>query len=82
MVCEVLTGYPAGYWRDAIGGNRGIRDVLSDEDLILYSRCYDTAVTLFRAGFTDVEKIKPILQESFGGRINPADYGLRVEVAA
>lgn len=82
MVCEVLTGYPAGYWRDAIGGNRGIRDVLNDEDLILYSRCYDTAVTLFRAGFTDVEEIKPILQESFGGRINPADYGLLVSEAA
>ena len=75
MVAEVLTGHPAGHWRQAIGGNRGIRDVLNDEDLILYSRCYDTAVTLFRAGFTDMDKIKAILLESFGGRINPADYG-------
>ena len=75
MVAEVLTGHPAGHWRQAIGGNRGIRDVLNDEDLILYSRCYDTAVTLFRAGFTDMDKLKAILLESFGGRINPADYG-------
>lgn len=76
MVCEVLTGYPAGSWREAMGGNRGIRDVLSDEDLILYSRCYDTAVALFRSGLSNVEKIQSILQAAFGARINPADYGL------
>ena len=82
LVCEVLSGFPAGHWREALGGGRGIRDVLTTDDLVLYSRCYDVAASLFRAGYTDREDLKVALQASFGGRINAADYGLGVEEAA
>ncbi|MCG8994566.1 antA/AntB antirepressor family protein [Laribacter hongkongensis] len=82
LVCEVLSGFPAGHWREALGGGRGIRDVLTTDDLVLYSRCYDVAASLFRAGYTDREVLKVALQASFGGRINAADYGLGVEEAA
>ncbi|RZT89424.1 anti-repressor protein [Azospira oryzae] len=82
LVCEVLTGYPAGHWREALGGNRGIRDVLTTDDLVLYSRCYDVAASLFCAGYTDRKVLKDSLFPTFGHRINPADYGLLVRNAA
>lgn len=82
LVCEVLTGYPASHWREALGGNRGIRDVLTTDDLVLYSRCYDVATSLFRAGYTDRKVLKDALLPTFGLRIDPADYGLLVSKAA
>ncbi len=82
LVCEVLTGYPASYWREALGGKRGIRDVLTTDDLVLYSRCYDVATSLFRAGYTDRKVLKDALLPTFGLRIAPADYGLLVSEAA
>jgi len=76
LVCEVLTGYPAGHLRETLGGNRGIRDVLTTDDLVLYSRCYDVATSLFRAGYTDRKVLKEALLPTFGLKIALADYGL------
>lgn len=76
LVCEVLTGYAASYWRTALGGKRGIRDVLTTDDLVLYSRCYDVATSLFRAGYTDRKVLKEALLPTFGLKIALADYGL------
>jgi anti-repressor protein len=49
-VCEVVTGQPTGYWRDAFG--RGVRDVLDTADILAYSQCYETARALIAAGVT------------------------------
>jgi len=75
-VCEVLAGSPAGHLRETLGGNRGIRDVLTTDDLVLYSRCYDVATSLFRAGYTDRKVLKEALLPTFGLKIALADYGL------
>lgn len=72
LVCRILTGYSASEWKEAVG--RSIRNSLDTADLELYSRCYDMAVSLFRAGCNRDEVIQSMLAPTFGGRINIEDY--------
>lgn len=72
LVCRTLTGHSASEWKDAVG--RSIRNSLNTSDLELYSRCYDMAVSLFRAGCTKDEVIQSMLAPSFANRIKIEDY--------
>jgi len=72
LTCRILTGHSASEWKDAVG--RSIRNSLNTNDLDLYSRCYDMAVSLFRAGCSSDEAIQSMLAPSFGDRIKIEDY--------
>ncbi len=72
LVCRILTGHSASEWKSAVG--RSIRNSLDTSDLELYSRCYDMAVSLFRAGCSDDDVIQYMLAPSFGNRIDIEDY--------
>ena len=72
LTCWILTGRSASEWKDAVG--RSIRNSLNTNDLDLYSRCYDMAVSLFRAGCSSDEAIQSMLAPSFGDRIKIEDY--------
>lgn len=72
LVCRILTGHSASEWKESVG--RSIRNSLNTSDLELYSRCYDMAVSLFRAGCTKDEVIQSMLAPSFADRIKIEDY--------
>lgn len=72
LVCRILTGHSASEWKGTVG--RSIRNSLNTSDLELYSRCYDMAVSLFRAGCTKDEVIQSMLAPSFADRIKIEDY--------
>lgn len=71
-ICEVLTGHSTSYWRETFG--KGIRDMLNPEDLLQYSKCYETAWALINAGEGNKAKLVAILTPSYGGLIDPAKY--------
>lgn len=73
MVCEVLSGIPAGAWREATG--KGVRDTLDTTDLTSYSRAYDFAVCLMRGGMNR-KGVRVMLSANFANKINPARYGI------
>lgn len=79
LVCRVLTGYSASEWHQIVG--RRIRDSLDTADLDLYSRCYDMAVSLFRAGYSNDEVLIDPIAPTFGGKIDIAKYAEHVEAA-
>lgn len=72
LVCHILTGHSASEWKERVG--RSIRNSLDADDLELYSRCYDMAVSLFRAGCGRDEVLISMLSPSFGGAISISDY--------
>lgn len=72
LVCRVLTGHSTSEWREMVGWR--IRDSLDTADLELYSRCYDMAVGLFRAGYSKDDVLIHTLTPSFGNRIDIRDY--------
>lgn len=71
-VCEVVTGYPPGYWQEAFG--RRVRDVLDTDDLLTYSQCYETARALINSGFNNRAALVEILRKPYGGRVSLAKY--------
>lgn len=72
LVCRILTSHSASEWKERVG--RSIRNSLGTGDLELYSRCYDMAVSLFRAGCNRDEVLQSMLMPSFGERIRIEDY--------
>lgn len=72
LVCQTLTGYSTSEWREAVG--KSIRDSLCTSDLETYSRCYDMAVSLFRAGYSNDKVLLDALAPTFGGSISIDDY--------
>ena len=76
MVCEVLSGIPAGVWREATG--KGVRDTLDTEDLTTYGRAYSNAVFLLQGG-TGRAKVREMLSACYANKINPEKYGLTGE---
>ncbi len=71
LVCQILTGYSTSEWREIVG--KSIRDSLCTSDLETYSRCYDMAVSLFRAGCGQADVLINMLDPTFGGSINIDD---------
>lgn len=71
-VCEVVTGYPPGYWQDTFG--RRVRDVLDTDDLLTYSQCYETARALIDSGFNKLAILVQVLRKSYGGRVSLVKY--------
>ena len=57
MACEIVTGKPAGYWREALGSGRGVRDVLANGDLHQYQQFYAMLVGLLQAGIEGKEAL-------------------------
>lgn len=72
LVCQILTGYSTSEWREAVG--KSIRDSLCTSDLETYSRCYDMAVSLFRAGCGKDDVLINMLAPTFGSSIKIDDY--------
>lgn len=79
LVCRILTGHSASEWHQIVG--RRIRDSLDTADLDLYSRCYDMAVSLFRAGYANDKVLIDPMAPTFGGKIDIAKYAEHVEAA-
>jgi anti-repressor protein len=72
LASEIITGCPAGEWRETHG--RGIRDVLEPVDLNLYRSCYEMLVGLVVAGITADDELIKMVSPMFGNRINAASY--------
>lgn len=72
LASEIITGCPAGEWRETHG--RGIRDVLEPVDLNLYRSCYEMLVGLVVAGITADDGLIKMVSPMFGNRINAASY--------
>lgn len=72
LASEIITGCPAGEWRETHG--RGIRDVLEPVDLNLYRSCYEMLVGLVVAGITADDELIKMVSPMFGKRINAASY--------
>lgn len=79
LVCRILTGHSASEWHQIVG--RRIRDSLDTADVNLYGRCYDMAISLFRAGFSNDEILIDAIAPTFGGKIDIARYAEHVGAA-
>lgn len=75
---EVLSGARAGQWREILGSNNGIRDVLTVQDLAIYGDAYFAALTLLEA-LGSTEKAMKAIQKRYGSRINADRYLLTIE---
>lgn len=74
LACEIITGCPAGEWRETLGGGRGIRDVLEPEDLNVYRSCYEMLVGLVVAGITADDELIKMVSPMFGNKIDTDSY--------
>ena len=72
MVPEVLSGKDAGWWRDEFG--KGIRDVLSNDDLITYDKAMELVSQLIKGGIRKKGQIKQMVESNYGGAIDIQDY--------
>lgn len=75
LVCEVLTGQSATYWRHTYG--KGVRDVLGTADALVYSQCLESAWAFINAGVSQKTHLATLLRVSYGGRVSPAKYALK-----
>ncbi|WP_199153184.1 antA/AntB antirepressor family protein [Chromobacterium sp. ASV23] len=71
MIAEVLSGFRAGAWREVTG--KGIRDILSADDLDEYARLYNVAEAIYAAG-QDLDQIKEVLSKACKRRVDPWQY--------
>lgn len=72
-IAEVVSGARAGDWRDTLGSNKGIRDVLSIPDLDIYGDAYFTALAYLDA-FGSIDRTMQALQKRYGNKINAEAY--------
>lgn len=72
LVCHILTGHSTSEWRSVVG--KRIRDSLCTGDLETYCRCYDMAVSLFKAGYSKDDTLITMLAPTFGSAIDIENY--------
>lgn len=78
LACEIVTGKPAGYWREAFGSGRGIRDVLANGDLHQYQQCYAMLVGLLQAGIEGKEALIKLVAPAYGNKVDMDKYLIKV----
>ncbi|WP_168016583.1 hypothetical protein [Halomonas salinarum] len=72
MVPEVLSGKGASWWREEFG--KGIRDVLDNEDLIIYDKAIELSANLIKGGMRSKKQIREIVEANHGGSIRVNKY--------
>ncbi len=78
LACEIVTGKPAGYWREALGSGRGVRDVLANGDLHQYQQCYAMIVGLLQAGIEGKEALIKLVTPAYGNKVEMDKYLTKV----
>lgn len=81
MVAEVISGMSAREWRESLqkvpgAKGKGIRDVLTGDDIHIYRDAYKFAASLFITGMTDKDDIKSMVHQMHGGSVDPSYYFL------
>lgn len=79
MVADVISGMSACQWRESLqevpgAKGKGIRDVLTGDDIQIYRDAYKFAASLFITGMTDRDEIKSMVHQMHGGSIHASDY--------
>lgn len=79
MVAEVISGMRAREWREALNEipgakGKGIRDILTGQDIQSYRDAYKFAASLFITGTTDRDQIESVVHQLHGGSVDPFKY--------
>jgi len=79
MVAEVISGMRAREWREALqevpgAKGKGIRDILTGQDIQSYRDAYKFAASLFITGTTDRDQIESVVHQLHGGSVDPSKY--------
>lgn len=72
LVPEILSGVPASEWREEFG--KGIRDVLSNDDLVIYDKALGFVADLFSGGIRNKKKVKELLTNTYSNKIDFDEY--------
>lgn len=78
LACEIVTGKPPRYWRELLGGGRGVRDALDQRDLRQYQKCYDFLVNLLQSGVKSEATLVKTATPVYGGKVNMDKYLIKV----
>lgn len=79
MVAEVISGMRAREWREALqevpgAKGKGIRDILTGDDIQSYRDAYKFAASLFITGTTDRDQIESVVHQLYAGSVDPSKY--------
>lgn len=72
MIPEVLSGHGASWWHEQFG--KGVRDVLCNEDLIVYDQAMSLVAGLMKGGIRNKKQIRHMVESNYANTINVNDY--------
>lgn len=78
LACEIVTGKAPRYWRELLGGGRGVRDALDQRDLRQYQKCYEFLVNLLQSGVKSEASLVKTATPVYGGKVNMDKYLIKV----